>query len=542
MTMTDPSSSVEPTQTSRLIPVVFVIQIIALAAAGWINRQALNPDGVAYMRIASYYVSGKIELAISGYWGPLLSWLLVPWLKAGVTAVIAARIVMELSAIYFLWACWRVLVGFGVRGKPLHWALWSVAAVSVYWSVENITPDLLLGALIGHAFSGMTLPRWLEGYAAACQSGVCLGLAYLAKGVGFPVALIICAGMGATWWRQRSGSGTHLTRGLLFTLLGFSLLAVPWVAILSVKYGRFTFSTSGRINHAMVGPADVPRFYPLDRGFHKPEAGRVTFWEDPQVPYPDWSPFANLGNALHQFRVVARNGCVVLLMLTSVSLAFPVILGLALCRLYRRGWRTRLMQGNWWWAALPVAALALVYLPGNLLITEQRYFYPALPCLLVLHLGTLFWWTTAVKPWIERLGVVLVACAVIIPTVARDLLRPGPSRTAGVQAHFLAQKISAAHLAGPIAGSASLPGGRTGLYVAFLLDQPWYGDAPHPSAAGFKQSGARLVIVRRGNPVVGELDADPAFRSLDAILFASPERARAAPLKVYEVTAFRPMP
>jgi hypothetical protein len=313
------------------------------------------------------------------------------------------------------------------------------------------------------------------------------------------------------------------------------------VAILSAKYGQFTFSTSARLNHAMVGPSDVRRFYPLDRGFHRPEPGRVTFWEDPQMPYPDWSPFASSGNALHQLRIVARNVCVVLIMLMSVSLAFPVILGVALCRLCRREWRARLRHSNWWWAALPVMALALLYLPGNLLITEQRYFYPALPCLLVLNVGILIWWRkSAAAPWIQRRGMVLVACAVIIPTLGRAWLRPGSARAAGVQAHLLARKISEAHLAGPIAGSGSLPGGRTGLYVAFLLDQPWYGDEPKPSAVSFKHSGARLIIVRRDNPVVRELESDPGYRNLDPDLFASPEQAQESPLKVYEVISFRP--
>ena len=209
--MTVQSSIADQSPTSRLVPAVFVCQILALAAAGWINRQALNPDGVAYMRIASYYASGKMDLAVSGYWGPLLSWLLVPWLKAGVTAVAAARIVMALSAVYFLWACWRVFVGFGLRGKPLNWALWSVAAVSVCWSVENITPDLLLGALVGHAFSIMTMARWLERPAAAWRSGLCWGLAYLAKGVAFPVALLVCGGMGVLWCSERTGSPARLT-------------------------------------------------------------------------------------------------------------------------------------------------------------------------------------------------------------------------------------------------------------------------------------------------------------------------------------------
>jgi hypothetical protein len=191
------------------------------------------------------------------------------------------------------------------------------------------------------------------------------------------------------------------------------------------------------------------------------------------------------------------------------------------------------MRNHWWWAAVPVAALGLVYLPGNLLMSEQRYFYAALPFLIVLHTGILFWWR---KPeWIQ--GTVLVACAVLIPTLCRSLIRPGPARTAGVQAHQLARKISEAHLAGPVAGSGRLPGGRTGLYVAFLLNQPWFGDEPLPSAAGFKQSGARLIIVGRESPAVKELDVDPGFHSLDGDLFVSPDQARAAPLKVYEAIA-----
>ena len=534
--MTPPSLGPEPSPASRFVVGAFAFQIISLAAVGWINQHALNPDGVAYMRIASYYAAAKMDLAISGYWGPLLSWLIVPWLKAGVGMVVAARIVMGLCALFFLSGCWRVFVRFGLRGRLLNWAIFGTAAVSVPWSVENITPDLLLGGLVGHAFSAMTADRWVERRGAAWRCGWWWGLAYLAKGVAFPVALLIGSGLGALWWNQRPDSRARVGRSLLFTVLGFGLLAVPWVSILSAKYGRFTFSTSGRVNHAMVGPDDVRRIYPLDLGFHRPEPGRVTFWEDPTLPYPDWSPLSSFPNAVHQLRIIARNGCVALVMLSSVSLAVPVIVAVVLCRLWRRAWRARLRSENWWWTALPVAAFASVYLPGNLLVSEQRYFYPALPFLLVLHVGILIWSRpTAAPSWVRSQGMILAVCAVLIPTLARAWLRPGSARAAGEQAHVLARKISEAHLVGPIAGSGSMPGGRAGLYVAFLLNQPWFGDEPHPSAASFKQSGARLIIVRRQHTVVRELDGAPAFRNLDAQLFASAEEARASPLKVYEV-------
>ena len=43
----------------------------------------LNTDAIAYMRIAEYWAAGNFELAVTGYWGPLLSLLMVPFLYLG---------------------------------------------------------------------------------------------------------------------------------------------------------------------------------------------------------------------------------------------------------------------------------------------------------------------------------------------------------------------------------------------------------------------------------------------------------------------------
>jgi len=112
----------------------------------------LHPDSVTVHRIVRA-ASGPVRF------DPESEHALSP--EEGKLFGIQSRIVMALSAVYFLWACWRVFVRFGLRGQPLNWALWSVAAVSVLWSVENITPDLLLGALLG-LFGGLGLALLLE--------------------------------------------------------------------------------------------------------------------------------------------------------------------------------------------------------------------------------------------------------------------------------------------------------------------------------------------------------------------------------------------
>src|SRR5215470_1289174 len=112
----------------------------------------INPDGVAYLRIAGYYLSGDLGKAVSGYWSPLYSWLLVPWLAAGVPALLATKLFGALLAL-----CW--VAGVACLGRRylesglMRACLAITAAVSVLgWSMEMITPDLLLAVLLTYYF------------------------------------------------------------------------------------------------------------------------------------------------------------------------------------------------------------------------------------------------------------------------------------------------------------------------------------------------------------------------------------------------------
>jgi hypothetical protein len=509
----------------------FLFQVVALGIVGWVNRHALNPDGIAYLRIASYYADGIVAPAISGYWGPLISWLLVPWLKAGVAPLIAARIVMGLSAVFFLSGCLRIFQAFGLSGRLLGWGVWICAIVSVAWSVENITPDLLLAGLVCYAFAPMVTEKWLT--FAAFTSGLWWGAAYLGKAIGLPLALLTSIGLTILWWRKRPAAARLILRSLALTLLGISVIAVPWIGAISEKHGALTISTSARLNHVLVGPTVAQPLYVLDQGFRRPEPGRITIWEDPPMPYPDWSPLSNWNNAWLQLRIIARNVPLVLAMLTSLNLAFPL---LAIHAIWFYGRRKNLpgQSPPMTWAAGPIAALSVLFLPNYLLITEQRYFYPAFPLFFVVGAGVLFRKGVATPIWIQRYGAILLALSLFLPTFGRIWFRPGSSRMAGDCAYELAQKIRDAKLSGPVAGSARLPGGRAGLYLAYLLDQPWFGDEPAADVSSYRRSGATLIVVRRGSRIARDLEGDPWFRDLDPQLFGSVEEADRFPLRAYK--------
>src|SRR5262245_11206966 len=86
--------------------------VVMLGVVAWRNLEMLNSDAIAYLRIASYYAHGQTDLAISGYWGPLLSWLLAALLKVGIKPLIAARLAMAVSAAIFWLGCLAVFRSF----------------------------------------------------------------------------------------------------------------------------------------------------------------------------------------------------------------------------------------------------------------------------------------------------------------------------------------------------------------------------------------------------------------------------------------------
>ncbi|MHC4720172.1 MAG: hypothetical protein ACYSYT_06835, partial [Planctomycetota bacterium] len=49
-------------------------------------RYQINPDGISYISVAQKYLAGDFAGAINGYWGPLYSWLLMPFLYFGIEA------------------------------------------------------------------------------------------------------------------------------------------------------------------------------------------------------------------------------------------------------------------------------------------------------------------------------------------------------------------------------------------------------------------------------------------------------------------------
>jgi hypothetical protein len=556
-------------------------QVLLLSVAGRHNRYVLEPDTIAYMRLAWYYATGQFHLAVSGYWGPLFSWLMVPWIGWIEHPVDVARIVMDLSAVVFVLGCVTIFRGLCLPPLALLMGTWLAALATVFWSMEYILPDLLMNGLCGLALGQMLRVRWYTNRLTPWLTGGFCGLAYLAKAIALPVTVSCCIGVGVLQAFSHRLPWCQVSRSVGLTLLGCALVAGPWIGILSWKYGTPTFSTSAAINHAIAGPRDIERYHPGRLMFHQPEAGRILTWEDPSaMPYHYWSPLENLSYAKHQLRLMSMNALRQLVILRDFDIfgigLFALVSGVLLPgrlrqRLQTKAWRwavvlmvclaglltvrrgfdvfgigllalvsgvllpgsrrQRLQDEPWRRAIIPVICLAGWYLP--VYAGDQRYYFLTYPLVLTAGMGFVLSLTRRLCRWqrgASYVGLLLVVSSFALPVLTKLPIALRGLEKPSVIAHALAMKLQAAHISGPLAGI----GTKEGLYMAFFMNQPWYGEEQYPTMERLKAVPAMLYIIPRQADIRVKLDADPTLRNLDLLLFDSAEEAQRYPWQVYQ--------
>jgi len=534
----------------REMGIILAVQAFLLATAAKNNLDQLNNDAIAYLRLGEYYAQGKMDLAVSGYWGPMLSWLIALGIKLGFTPMAAGRAVMVLSALVFQ-------AGAVVLFRAVNLPRWSAigaalitALASIFWSAEYLSPDLLVTGILLATWGILFSDRWWLQPRWAVFAGVLWGIAYLTKAVAFPLALgttVLWAGFKLALKADRK----RLIQAAGITLGVFAVTALPWLVTLSGKYGHFTFSTSGSINHSIVGPKDVDRYHPVFRTLHVPEAGRVTQWEEPsRMEYKPWSPFASGAYFQHQNQLVKKNFETIIGHLANFDLFYLGIVGLLGAFYVKPPWREQLAGDRWRWTVLPLFCLCGLYLPVWVAPFDERYFYAALPVQLicafsVVNLVKAHWREQVWIGWVTS-GLILLSFG-FIPTiktlVATEKMRHEPTTVA----RDIAEALKRQAITGPIAGSGTVIGFRTGLFAAYFLDTPWLGGNEKASnspvrrcecaiclsstlretettADEFTQSGAKILILSREALATRELLTSPEWQKVD---IAAPEAASA---------------
>ncbi len=504
---------------SRAMFGFFFLQIGLLIWAGWVNQDWISTDGISYIQIAQYYASGQFDLAISGYWGPMLSWIIVPLLGLMEEPLSAAQMAIGISAIVYLMGCMAIFRVLGIGSSAMFVALGIVVFMSVHWAVQGITPDLLMSGILCLAISRTLHPDWCDKPSVQFSAGLIFGAAYLAKAPGLPFAFILIMAAALLWTVCQQTSPTRALRSAAITIIGLMFIAGPWILILSLKYEKPVFSTSAGISHAVMGPPGVGRGHPTFSDFHVPEQGRVSSWEDPiSKKYSHWSPFDSTENLRHQLRIVHNNVMKTIRMLKDFDWLGIGLVSVIFGFLFHAPWRQNIRSDRWRWSAIFIGCLVVIFLPGY--AGEKRYYFSVYPFLLGTSLGYV---GHLAKSWsgqakiLHAMALALVSISFLSPLANGSFFPQRPSYQA---AKVLKERLNALHISGPIASTSRLE--NIDAYTAFLMQVPWHGRSERSQTVEEVESSlAKIIIVDRGTLVDENLHNDTSFICLDEKMFDS---------------------
>jgi hypothetical protein len=538
----------KPHSYATIIALILATQIALLVAAALKNLNVINVDAISYLRIAQYYLDFNTELAVTGYWGPLFSWILVPFLALGAAPLIAARFAMGISAVIFLLGSLRIFHVMLPRTIGLLSGVLT-AMFTIPWSVAEITPDLLVSGLLLLAISDTISADTCTGRMQALRAGLLYGLAYLAKSVALPVSIglaIIIHGLRIYAGGQ---SVRAASQSVMWTLSALALVALPWVLTLSRHYGSPTFSTSGSISHAVIGPG-----YPghvLIRSHLAPPPGRITSWEDPDPKlYAKWSPFADLAAFKHQVKVIVLNLRPIMISLKSFDL---IGFGLSACILGFLFPFGGLRNEDWRLFCGPIIGVtAGVYLP--VFASEPRYYIVCYPLLITAAFGFVKGvssirlldncaftpsWRLFRRPVRASTSVAasLVTASFFFP-IADDLGRAlrGSESSKYALAQRLADTLRNAP-AGPLASVGKPPNPfEATLYAAYLSGRQFYGNRIDvPSLDKLTAIHDYYLVVEAGTVLDDQLRHSAQTRHI--LLSSSPLGSKDQEISVYFVTS-----
>jgi hypothetical protein len=281
--------------------------IISTILAVMVFRYQINPDGISYIHVAERYAAFDFSNGLNGYWGPLLSWLLVPFIWLGLDPVISLYIVSTLCSIatVFLVHNFALKRLPSLKPLPLYLIEATLLLVLVSFSLSVLTPDILLSFMLFVVF--FVFVRFHE--RPALSTGIALGVAgaflYFAKPMGlllFGFTLVVYA----IYFLIQKKPGFKY---VITALAAFVALSLPYTAALSAKYHQLTFSTSSAYNLSLISPTYKRGHLINQPGIYLPANEQSTsVWDDPSyLPVQHWNPLDSSADVKYYMNQILTN-------------------------------------------------------------------------------------------------------------------------------------------------------------------------------------------------------------------------------------------
>ena len=370
-----------------LLVVIAVYSILCLTKHQHIR---LTADSMLYFSLAEKYMAGDFANAINGYWGPLLAWLIIPFLYFGASDVFAINALNLIFGILTIIGIWILSYRFEITEKIRSVLLICLLPIVLKFSLVQ-PMDFLLVCILIFYLSTVFKADYQNSVSSGLFCGILGSLAYFTKAYAFPFFIVHFFIMNILHYFKSIAIDDRkkVLRNAIAGFLMFFLISGAWIMVISDKYGHITFSTMRDTNFNAPGPDDmggglefgVPVF---TEGFYEPpNETAFVVWEDPSyLRGKPWSAWQSPRHFKHFIRLTVRNISDGLKIFESFSTFAVVIIIAYLILLITQPGKEMLYQG-----ALLYPLFTLILFSGGYLLFHFEARYVWLPNILLLLMG-----------------------------------------------------------------------------------------------------------------------------------------------------------
>ncbi|EKQ52943.1 MAG: hypothetical protein B655_1614 [Methanobacterium sp. Maddingley MBC34] len=461
--------------------------LIAAYLITWIllvrNYQFLGiNDSISYMSIAKLYLNGDYANAINGYWSPLYSWLMVPYLKivgySPLNALWAARIVNLFTGILALIGIRSLSHKMGLNKKMTTLTILTLIPLILYLSLTQIMPDLLMATLLVLYFNII----FSEGYSQKLSNGLFCGVivafAFLTKAYVLLFFLLHFPLFNFIQWKTNISpeKRKNITKNFLIGLAVFFIISGVWIFTISEKYDKLTYSTSGDYNFKVVGPESIGQPAQNPGFIQPPYLKGSSAWEDPSAnasysQLKAWSPFKSTAFLIYELKKIPDNIVVLSNMLLSFSY-FTLLIILFYFILSISSVKKLLKRTEILYPLLTVLVFPLGYL---LIVLDVRYLWILFVLLVIM--GFYLLQLLFKNGFLNQYGKKILAITLMISFVIMPISGLYGSYNAYENFYKMANQLKEHGIEGNIASSGNTTHYGEDIIISFFMDTSYFGYA-----------------------------------------------------------------
>lgn len=336
--------------------IIIFLAVIAVYSVLCITRHQytrFTADSMLYFSIANKYLAGDLQNAINGYWGPLLAWLLIPFLYLGASDVFTINSLDLIIGILTFIGVWKLSRRLEVSDNIMGILLISLMPIVLKFSLVQ-PMDFLLVCILIFYLSAIFDPEYHKSVTSGLISGSLGALAYFTKSYAFPFFILHFFIMNILHYFKSTveSDRKRVLRNAFAGFLLFFLISGAWIMAISDKYGHITFSTMRDTNFNAPGPDDmggglefgVPVF--SEGFFEPPNETAFVVWEDPSyLRGKPWSALQSTRHFKHFIRLTLKNISDGLKIFESFS-TFSIVIIVAYILLYCVGPKEKLLSNG----------------------------------------------------------------------------------------------------------------------------------------------------------------------------------------------------